>query len=69
MGRDYSVEDYLATIEAIRTALPRAAISTDLMIGFPGEDGGEFDFFAVAEHARVAALLIHARGGDVDDGE
>jgi threonylcarbamoyladenosine tRNA methylthiotransferase MtaB len=42
MGRDYSVEDYLATIEAIRTALPRAAISTDLMVGFPGEDDDEF---------------------------
>lgn len=30
------------------------------------ERAAEFDYFAVAEHARVAALLIHARGGDGD---
>jgi uncharacterized protein YgfB (UPF0149 family) len=32
-------------------------------------EGDEFDFFAVAEHARVAALLIQSRGEDDDDDE
>ena len=32
-------------------------------------EGSEFEYFAVAEHARIAALLIHARGEDDDDDE
>ena len=37
MCRTYTVEKYLEQIAAIRKRLPHAAISTDFIIGFPGE--------------------------------
>ncbi len=42
MGRDYTQAEYLDTLERVRAALPRATITTDLMIGFPGETEAEF---------------------------
>ncbi|MCP4005834.1 MAG: tRNA (N6-isopentenyl adenosine(37)-C2)-methylthiotransferase MiaB [bacterium] len=43
MSRRYSREDYLRTAEALRTARPDLAISTDLIVGFPGESRSEFE--------------------------
>jgi len=37
MGRPHSLDDYRAVIERLRLALPDIAITTDLMVGFPGE--------------------------------
>ncbi len=37
MGRRYSTADYLRLVGRLREALPGVAISTDLMVGFPGE--------------------------------
>jgi threonylcarbamoyladenosine tRNA methylthiotransferase MtaB len=42
MGRNYSSEDYRQVIQAIRRRLPFAAIGTDVLVGFPGEDEGAF---------------------------
>lgn len=50
MGRGYDRSSYMATIDAVRDALPEAAISTDLMVGFPGES--EDDFLATLDAAR-----------------
>ena len=43
MGRDYTRQEYLESLERIREALPHATITTDLMIGFPGETEAEFE--------------------------
>ena len=43
MRRDYTVAEYEHAIERIRAVLPRATISTDLMVGFPGETEEEFE--------------------------
>lgn len=37
MNRKYTRESYLALIERIRTRLPDVVLSTDILIGFPGE--------------------------------
>ena len=37
MHRPYTTEQYRAELERIREAVPGIAISTDLMVGFPGE--------------------------------
>jgi len=37
MNRPYESRDYLDTAAKIRGAVPDAAISTDIMVGFPGE--------------------------------
>ncbi len=43
MLRRYSREDYLATVERLRTAIPRLSLTTDIIVGFPGETDAEFE--------------------------
>jgi len=42
MQRNYSVRDYLRVVKNIKKKLPRAAITTDIMVGFPGEQEKHF---------------------------
>jgi len=42
MGRGYSRKTYLEKVEKIRRLIPDAAISTDLIVGFPGETKQDF---------------------------
>ncbi len=42
MGRGYTIERYREIIEKIRTYMPDAAISADVIVGFPGESEQHF---------------------------
>jgi tRNA-2-methylthio-N6-dimethylallyladenosine synthase len=42
MNRDYTLEQYLAAIDAAREAMPDLAVTTDLIVGFPGETADDF---------------------------
>lgn len=42
MRRSYRVDRYLGIIDRVRTAMPNAAISTDIIVGFPGESEADF---------------------------
>ena len=43
MARRYSREQYLAVAERLREAIPAITISTDLIVGFPGETEAQFE--------------------------
>ena len=42
MRRSYRAERYLGIIERVRAAMPEAAITTDIIVGFPGETEDDF---------------------------
>jgi tRNA-2-methylthio-N6-dimethylallyladenosine synthase len=42
MRRSYRAQKYLGIIERVRAAMPGAAITTDVIVGFPGESDEDF---------------------------
>ncbi|MEB3221824.1 MAG: tRNA (N6-isopentenyl adenosine(37)-C2)-methylthiotransferase MiaB [Candidatus Sericytochromatia bacterium] len=57
MARGYTRAKYLAKIELIRSILPDAGISTDLIVGFPGETEEQFQqTVSVVREVRFAAV-------------
>jgi tRNA-2-methylthio-N6-dimethylallyladenosine synthase len=42
MGRGYTVDDYRSLVRKMRQAIPDLALSTDLIVGFPGETEQQF---------------------------
>lgn len=59
MNRQYTRDDYVAMIERVRQVLDTPAISTDIIVGFPGETDADMD--ASVEVARFAEFCkIHA---------
>lgn len=57
MGRGYTAESYRELIAALRAAREDLAISTDLIVGFPGETEAEFEAtLGLVRDLRFAAL-------------
>ncbi|ACG72744.1 RNA modification enzyme, MiaB family [Anaeromyxobacter sp. K] len=53
MRRDYSVAEYLDRFDRLRAARPGIAITTDFIVGFPGETDADFEAsLALLERAR-----------------
>lgn len=43
MARGYSAAEYLRLVDRLRAAMPGLALSTDVIVGFPGETDGDFE--------------------------
>jgi tRNA-2-methylthio-N6-dimethylallyladenosine synthase len=43
MRRDYTVAEYLERLEKLRAARPGIAVTTDIIVGFPGESDEDFE--------------------------
>jgi len=55
MRRAYRREKYLAILDRVRSAMPEAAITTDIIVGFPGETEQDFaDTLDLVRQARFA---------------
>ena len=55
MRRSYRRDKYLGIIERVRAAIPDAAITTDIIVGFPGETDADFEqTLEVVAEARFA---------------
>jgi tRNA-2-methylthio-N6-dimethylallyladenosine synthase len=58
MRRSYRSERFLGILDRVRAAIPHAAISTDIIVGFPGETDEDFaDTMRVVEQARFATAF------------
>lgn len=55
MGRHYRLEDYRALLEQIRRRVPDVGLTTDILVGFPGETEADF----AESVAAVAALPLN----------
>jgi tRNA-2-methylthio-N6-dimethylallyladenosine synthase len=58
MRRSYRQEKYLRILEQVRAAMPDAAITTDIIVGFPGETERDFaDTLDTVRQARFAGAF------------
>jgi len=61
MNRGYSSTDYLKLVESIRSRIPEVTLSTDILVGFPGETEEDVEAtLALMEKVRFAyAFMYH----------
>jgi tRNA-2-methylthio-N6-dimethylallyladenosine synthase len=60
MNRKYTREDYLALVDKIRANLPDASLTTDIMLGFPGEtDEDVNDVLSLMKTVRYESAFMY----------
>ncbi len=67
MNRVYTVEKYLRLVEKIRAAIPAVSLTTDLIVGFPGETEEDFaetlDFLRAVKFDAAFTFIYSKRTG------
>jgi threonylcarbamoyladenosine tRNA methylthiotransferase MtaB len=67
MRRPYTAAAYARLLERVRAAIPGVAITTDVIVGFPGETAADFeasrDFVEAARFAKIHAFPFSPRPG------
>jgi len=61
MNRGYSVEQYIEKVSALRKAVPDISLTTDILVGFPGETDKQFEnTLSTIETIRFDAAFMFA---------
>ncbi len=67
MNRRYTAEHYLELVEKLRKACPHIALSTDIIVGFPGETEEDFqatyDLVKQVDYSQVFTFIYSKRAG------
>ena len=67
MRRAHGVQDYLARIDQLRATAPQVALSTDIIVGFPGETDADFaqtiELLERVRYNSIYAFMYSARPG------
>lgn len=67
MGRRYTKESYLELFDKIKKTVPGVSISTDIIVGFPGEDEEDFletlDLVEQCKYDNAFTFIFSAREG------
>lgn len=67
MNRRYTRDDYLSLVERIRARIPDVGITTDIMVGFPGETEQDFcdtlDLVKKAKYSSAFCFVYSRRKG------
>ena len=67
MNRVYTVEGYRELVRKIRAAVPEASLTTDLIVGFPGETEEDFqqlmEFLAEIRYDQAYTFIYSKRSG------
>lgn len=67
MNRRYTASEYMDIVNGLRNAFPDVAITTDIMVGFPGETDEEFnktaEFVKAADFADAHVFMYSPRRG------
>jgi threonylcarbamoyladenosine tRNA methylthiotransferase MtaB len=59
MKRSYSLDQYQRTINLIKEKIPAVAVTTDIMVGFPGETDEEFEqSYSFCQQAGFATIHV-----------
>ena len=69
MNRPYSLDEYVRGVERARKVIPDLAITTDILVGFPGETDEQFEethrFCSSMGFAGIHVFTFSARNGTV----
>ena len=69
MNRRYTVEHYKGLIDKIKAAIPNATLTTDLIVGFPGETEEDFegtmDLVRYCKYSSIFGFMYSKRKGTV----
>ena len=67
MNRRYTAESYLETIEKLRRAVPDVSVTSDIIVGFPGEEEEDFEktleIMKAARYDMVFSFIYSPRAG------